>query len=595
MDLIVLNTELEAISIVDEYESLIWTDRYQGYGDFELYASMKDGVLNELRQDYYLQNRNSDHVMIIEKIQITSDVEIGTHVTVTGRSLESILDRRIVWKQTRISGNLQNGIHTLLDENVISPSDSNRKIDNFVFKASVDPAITKLTINAQYTGKNLYDTIQKICEESGIGFKVTLNDNKQLVFELYAGINRSYEQTENPYVIFSPKFENIINSNYIETKSSLKTIALVGGEGEGSARKYVTVGGGSGLYRRELFTDARDIQSDEYSDGLQEDEESLTEWEETLNENERGLSEETDEFNIAVSDYSKAVNDYESLMHDYAIRMDAVTARINDYVAKKAEYAMGLTEYQHQLFESREGYKTQSEEYAELIDAYSAEISAYNDKIRNERTMTYDQLISYEDKVREAERKKAIYEEKQKAADSEIEEIEKELPNCESELKEFERKISDYQDILANDHKIVDDNAEEYNDTTSQYQLAKSQYEKIKKTYDENIEICKREIAMCQAEISREQKELDVLVERLLTRRGTETLAENTDITTFEGETETTIMFRYGEDFFNGDIVQIANEYGHETQARIMEIVQSEDENGFSVYPTFKTISQEGV
>lgn len=54
-------------------------------------------------------------------------------------------------------------------------------------------------------------------------------------------------------------------------------------------------------------------------------------------------------------------------------------------------------------------------------------------------------------------------------------------------------------------------------------------------------------------------------------------------------------MFRYGEDFFNGDIVQIANEYGHETQARILEIVQSEDENGFSVYPTFKTITQEGA
>ena len=54
-------------------------------------------------------------------------------------------------------------------------------------------------------------------------------------------------------------------------------------------------------------------------------------------------------------------------------------------------------------------------------------------------------------------------------------------------------------------------------------------------------------------------------------------------------------MFRYGEDFFNGDVVQIANEYGHETKARIVEIVMSEDEDGNSVYPTFKTIEQEAV
>ena len=120
----------------------------------------------------------------------------------------------------------------MLNENVISPSDSNRKISNFIFKESTDSAITKLKLEAQYTGDNLYDVIQKICEEQGIGFKITLNDKKQFVFELYAGFDRSYDQTENPYVIFSPKFENIINSNYIESKASLKTVTLVGGEGE---------------------------------------------------------------------------------------------------------------------------------------------------------------------------------------------------------------------------------------------------------------------------------------------------------------------------------------------------------------------------
>ena len=357
MDVTILNTDLDAVSIVDTYESFIWTDRYYAYGDFELYETMRDGLLDYIKQDYYLQSKESEHVMIVEKIQITSDTEDGNHVTVTGRSLESILDRRIVWGQKLLSGNLQNGIKTLLNENVISPSDSNRRIPNFIFKESTDPAITKLKLEAQYTGDNLYDVIQKICEEQGIGFKITLNDEKQFVFELYAGSDRSYDQTENPYVIFSPKFENIINSNYIESKASLKTVTLVGGEGEGADRRYTIVGGGSGLNRRELFTDARDISSNVGSD-------------------------------------------------------DALT---------DAEY-------------------------------------------------------------------------------------------------------------------------------------------------------------MAQ-----------------LQQRGKEKLAENVSITSFEGETETTIMFQYGKDFFNGDIVQIANEYGHETKARILEIVRSEDKDGYSVYPTFKTIEQEGA
>ena len=79
-----------------------------------------------------------------------------------------------------------------------------------------------------------------------------------------------------------------------------------------------------------------------------------------------------------------------------------------------------------------------------------------------------------------------------------------------------------------------------------------------------------------------------------LQQRGKEKLIENPEVISFEGQVETTLMFKYGEDFFNGDVVQIANEYGHETKARILEIVMSEDEEGISVYPTFKTTEEGG-
>lgn len=262
MDILVLNRELEAIAVIDTYESLIWTDRYRDVGDFELYIAEIENLLSVIRQDYYLVNRASDRAMIIEKFLIASDVENGNRLTISGRSLESILDRRIIWLQTIVTGNLQTGIKKLLDENLINPGNADRKIPNFIFKESEDPLITALTIDAQYTGDNLLDVVRNICGEHDIGFKVTLNDSNQFVFELYAGADRSYDQTTNPYVVFSPKFENIINSNYIESKSALKNVTLIGGEGEGYSRRYDVVGEASGMDRRELFTDARDISSD---------------------------------------------------------------------------------------------------------------------------------------------------------------------------------------------------------------------------------------------------------------------------------------------------------------------------------------------
>lgn len=268
MDIFVLNTNFEPVAIVDTFESMIWTDRYNAYGDFELYLPMDSDMLEYLKEDYYLWIKESDHCMIIEDISITSDVENGNYLTITGRSLESLLERRIVWGQKVLTGNLQDAIETLLNESIISPSITERKIDNFIFQESTDTKITGLTIDAQFTGDNLYSVVKSLCEENNIGFRILLNDTNQFVFSLYSGVDRSYAQTENPYVVFSPNFENIINSNYYSSKANLKNVTLVAGEGEGTSRKTAIIGSESGINRRELFTDARDISSDTESGTL---------------------------------------------------------------------------------------------------------------------------------------------------------------------------------------------------------------------------------------------------------------------------------------------------------------------------------------
>lgn len=262
MEVWTLNTKFESDSVIDEFESLIWTDRYNAYGDFELYLVMDTSLLNKLQLGYYLYLAESTHVMIVEKILITADVELGNKLVVTGRSLESILERRIIWGQRSYSGFLQDAVEQMLNESIISPSIPERKIDNFIFVRSDDPRVTSLKIDAQFTGDNLYDVIKTLCIASNIGFKVELTSDNKFAFSLYAGIDRSYDQETNPYVEFSPNFDNIINSEYLNSLMDYKNVTLVGGEGEGAARKTSIVGSASGLARREIFTDARDISSD---------------------------------------------------------------------------------------------------------------------------------------------------------------------------------------------------------------------------------------------------------------------------------------------------------------------------------------------
>ena len=265
MNLLLLNPQFELVDIIDSFNSVIWTDRYVGYGELEIYTPASTETLTKVKDDYYVIQKDSEHIMIIEERLVTTDVDEGNHITIRGRSLESILERRIVWNQTVLSGNFQNGILKLLNENAIAPAISDRAIPNLIFTPSTNPIITGLTIEAQITGENLYTAISALCGSRNIGFRITLTEDNEFDFQLYAGKDRSYSQFDNPYVIFSPSFDNIVASNYLESKKPLKTVTLVAGEGEGADRRIRSVsvesGSESGLARRELYTDARDISS----------------------------------------------------------------------------------------------------------------------------------------------------------------------------------------------------------------------------------------------------------------------------------------------------------------------------------------------
>jgi len=262
MDINILNTNYDIVGVLDSFTSLIWNVRYNEVGDFELKVPVSARDIEWLREDYYIEIPDSDRTMIIERQEPDMDVEKGDIVIFKGRPLESILDRRIVWQQTTVSGNLQNAIKRLLNENVISPSIADRKISNFRFIDSTDTAVTSIRIEeTQYTGDDLLEVITTLCQNNDLGFKITLNSSKQFEFRLYAGANRTTSQIVYPQVVFSLENDNLFSSKRTQDKTNYKNVTLIGGEGEGLARRTAIYGSASALNRREYFTDARDISS----------------------------------------------------------------------------------------------------------------------------------------------------------------------------------------------------------------------------------------------------------------------------------------------------------------------------------------------
>lgn len=258
----VKNQNFERVGLVEGFESLIWTKRYAEWGDFELYLPASAEVLSLLTQDRYLAREDDKSVMVIEKIEVATDAEDGNHLIVSGRSFESILNRRVVWNQVSYRGTAEGIIGALLKASFLHPTDSKRKVSGMSYTAV---ASDSGSIRMQFTGTNIYDAVSEICKTYGLGFRM----GEDLAFTVYKGLDRSQGQSVNPRVIFSPRFDNLLSTDYYNDRTDYKTVVRIAGEGEGSQRVYRTYPASteeSGVDRRECFIDARDIQS-ETADG----------------------------------------------------------------------------------------------------------------------------------------------------------------------------------------------------------------------------------------------------------------------------------------------------------------------------------------
>lgn len=293
--------------LIDVYFSVLWNDRYYDCGDFELIVPATDENVLELKEDRILLSNESEYAMIIEKVELKTDTENGDQLILSGRSAESLLDRRIVWNETYFYGRLD----TLYPNAIDDPSmvvNAIRKLvtDNFGrgglltnYRAmdeiigvdvegelTVDHPFLSMFVTAYIYGKTVLEAIIEICQQLGIGFKLkpifegTIVTKIHFKLYLYYGLNLTDDPNQNPnekVVVFSDDFDNLLNSDYFVDKQAYKNVIKVDGiyheiENDSEVEVPVTVtvegkikqlDGGekapSGRTRREEYKDSTNV------------------------------------------------------------------------------------------------------------------------------------------------------------------------------------------------------------------------------------------------------------------------------------------------------------------------------------------------
>lgn len=263
MDIYVLNGSGDVLNVIDTFESVIWTMQYFGKNDFQLVVAGTDSNLtllalgNLLVRDIDMNGGEYHNVMIIEKRKLDFDPEKGWVLTISGKGLKHIVGKRVVWSQTNLTGSVENGIRQVITENIISPTNTDRAIDNFELASAQGFSDT---FDIQLLGENIADWLENTCTTYGYGWDVYIK-NGNYIFSLYKGTDRSFDQSTVIPVVFSPEFDNLLSSSYTYDLGEYKNAALIGGEGEGTSQVMANVGTATGMDRTEAYIDASTVSS----------------------------------------------------------------------------------------------------------------------------------------------------------------------------------------------------------------------------------------------------------------------------------------------------------------------------------------------
>lgn len=286
-EIYVRDKNLNKIGLIENAESIIWTNRFFECGDFEIYAPASKKILNLCKTGRFLTHKGSKVPMMIEEYKITTDLDGIDYITISGRCATGLLSRRIIVDgATRPEEYPSVRIFNLLNNNIIFlPGEASelawadiRRINKLKFSDELLETDKNTYPEGEYLGQNLYQVVTDICKTAGFGIKTHLEFTEDssgvekegsgyLDIILYSGLDLSKKQNDLPPVVFSPSYGNLAESeygvswtNYANTAVEYMTVSQ-----HGTNVIFQSISSGiTGLNRYETFVNLSDLATTWY-------------------------------------------------------------------------------------------------------------------------------------------------------------------------------------------------------------------------------------------------------------------------------------------------------------------------------------------
>lgn len=278
MELYTLDSLLRRVEVVDKFESLVWTERYSSFGDFELDIHSTRQTREQFQAGVKVACNTSYRVMEVKTVADGVDEDGKATLKVKGFSLEEMLQDRTA-KNTMsnlavepkwiITDQPADVIRAMFDHICRAGALSLSDVIPFLQPGTIFPLSNipepDTAITWEQSVDTLYNAIKGLAELYDLGFRLVRNfDTSQLYFDVYSGDDRTSRQAIFPPVIFAPNLDNLQNTEELTTIENSKNVAYVFSE-VGFAVVYpdgVDPAQVTGFDRKVLMVNASDVNAD---------------------------------------------------------------------------------------------------------------------------------------------------------------------------------------------------------------------------------------------------------------------------------------------------------------------------------------------
>lgn len=241
IDIFTLDEQFRRKEICDVYESFIWTERYNAWGDFELQLRSNRANRTRFHPGAWIAIERSKRVMQVETIEDSVDEDGAPTLLVQGRSMEALLEGRPGMfsldslansERWDITATPANTLRIMFDHicvtKALSPDDGIPFYTPGTLTTAGTLAEPSQNITVNLEPNSLYKHMHDIARLYNIGFRLVRNgDNSQVFFEVYMGDDKTTNQTQFRPVIFSPSLDNLTDHKELSSISAMKNVALV--------------------------------------------------------------------------------------------------------------------------------------------------------------------------------------------------------------------------------------------------------------------------------------------------------------------------------------------------------------------------------